>query len=204
MPNILVVQSSPKDEHSHSRALVHHYVAAWSAANPEGTVTPREAAGQAIPHLDGPLVQAFFTPPDDLSPEQRERTSLSDALIDEFEAADELVFGVAMHNFGVPSSLKAYVDHIVRVGRTFRYTEAGVEGLVRDRKVTVVVASGNRYDQHPFAAFNHADTWLTTILGFLGVRSVAVIRAGGLALGDEARDGALAAAKQALEARVAH
>jgi FMN-dependent NADH-azoreductase len=200
---LLVINSSPLGEHSVSRTLTSHFTTAWSSANPGGVVVQRDAPANAIPHIDGELVAAFFTPPDALDQRQRGRTSLSDQLIAEFEAADELLFGVAMHNFSVPSSLKAYIDHIVRVGRTFQYGAMGPEGMVRDRKATILVASGSEYSAAPMAGFNHANTWLTAILGFMGIRSVQSIHAGGLALGDDSRSGAIAAAQSAITARIA-
>jgi FMN-dependent NADH-azoreductase len=204
MSSLLVINSSPLGERSVSRTLTAHYTNAWTSANPGGVVIQRDASAGAIPHIDGELIAAFFTPPDALIDGQRARMKLSDELIAELVAADEVVFGVSMHNFGVPSSLKSYIDHIVRVGVTFRYNSTGgIDGLIPDRKTTIVVASGNVYAAAPMAGLNHADTWLQVILGFVGIRSVHSIHAGGLALGDDSRNAGIAGAQEAIADRIA-
>ena len=150
---------------SSSRNLVAHFCDQWLAANPGGELVHRDASGGAIPHIDGGLVQAFFTPPEALNDEQRAALAFSAELVAELKDADELVFGVAMQNFGVPSSLKSWVDHVVRVGHTFHYTATGPVGLLSDRKVTILLASGGSYHEGPMAAFNHASTYIGHIMG---------------------------------------
>jgi FMN-dependent NADH-azoreductase len=108
--------------------------------------------------------------------------ALSEELIGELERADEYVFGVAMHNFAIPSVLKLWIDQVVRSGRTFSYGEQGPKGLLHGKKATVVVASGGVYESEtPAAAMNHIDSYLKTILGFVGVTDAKFITASGSA-----------------------
>ncbi|MBY5991721.1 FMN-dependent NADH-azoreductase [Ferrimonas balearica] len=195
MPSLLVVNSSPNLEHSHTRALVDQYVTAWQSKHPTGTVVYRDVGINPPPHIDGPTIGAYYTPEGDRTPEAQAAIALSDELVGELLAADEVVIGAPMHNFSVTSGLKAWIDHICRVGVTFRYTSNGPEGLLGDTKAVLISARGGNYSAgSPAHAFNHQDTYLRTVMGFVGITDVAVINAEGVARGEEG----LAQAREAI------
>jgi FMN-dependent NADH-azoreductase len=125
--------------------------------------------------------------PGDLNGRQKQAVALSDELIAELEVADTIVLAVPMYNFSIPSTLKAWIDHVARRGRTFRYTEKGPEGLLKNKKVFVLVARGGVYSKGtPYAAFDFQEPYLRTVLGFLGMTDVTFVHFEGLAMGPEA------------------
>jgi len=165
-----------------SRELTHEFVQAWKAAHPNSNVIYRDLTAKPPKAIDALWIGAAYTPPSSHTVEQTETLALSEELIGELERADEYVFGVAMHNFAIPSVLKLWIDQVVRSGRTFSYGEGGLRGLLQGKKATVVVASGGVYESGtPAAAMNHIDPYLKTILAFVGVTDVRVITAGGSA-----------------------
>jgi FMN-dependent NADH-azoreductase len=181
MPTLLHVDSSPL-ESSISRELTREFVKTWEAAHPDGKVIGRDLAKFAPKPVDAAWIGAAYTPEGGRTLEQKETLALSDELIGELQAADEYVFGVAMHNFSVPSTLKLWIDQVVRSGKTFAYGEGGAQGLLKGKKATVLVASGGVYQQGtPAEAFNHIEPYLRTILGFIGVTDVKFVTAGGVA-----------------------
>src|SRR5690606_6640148 len=179
MSTLLQITSSITGDNSHSTALSNEFVARWQAQHPDGVVKVRNLATDAIPHLDGTRMQALFTPAEQRTEEQQAVVDFSDNLIDELRHADTIVFGVPLYNFGMPSTLKAYFDHIARAGVTFRYTANGPEGLLPDVPVYVFAARGGHYLGGP------ADWQLNTMLSFVGFNNVETIYAEGLALGEE-------------------
>ncbi len=195
---ILHIDASPSGENSTSRRFSAEVVKRLTAANPGATVVRRDLIADQLPHIDPGLLGAFFTPADKLTAEQTRTLSTSDRLTDELLAADAVVIGTPMHNFSVPSALKAWIDHVVRVGKTFHYTAQGPAGLVpAGKKVYLVVSRGGVYSAGPFAAYEHQDTYLKHILGFLGLTDVSTVQAEGMNLGPEM------AAKGAAEAEAA-
>jgi FMN-dependent NADH-azoreductase len=175
-------------DYSVSRQLTKDFVEAWSAANPGGTVTYRDlhvtgaVEEVALTPVDGAWIGASFTPPASQTPEQKEILTLSDKLLAELFAADELVIGVPMHNFSVPSVLKLWIDLIVRAGITFRYGANGPEGLVKGKKLTLLIATGGEYGPgSPAAGYNFVEPYLRAVFGFLGITDVTAITAGGTA-----------------------
>jgi FMN-dependent NADH-azoreductase len=182
MPTLLHIDSSPLGEASVSRQLSAEFVANWKKANPNGRVITRDLSTAALQPVTGEWVGAAYTPEDARTPAQRAILSTSDALIAELEAADEYVLGVPMHNFGVPSVLKLWIDLVARVGKTFSYASGSAEGLLKGKKATFVVASGGIYDAATaMAAFNFVEPYLRTVFGFVGVAEVKFINAGGAA-----------------------
>ncbi|MEO8536640.1 MAG: NAD(P)H-dependent oxidoreductase [Betaproteobacteria bacterium] len=152
------------------------------------------------PVLDEAVLGALFTPAGERTPEQAARVALDDALIAELKAADAIVLGVPMYNFGVPASLKNWIDAVSRAGVTFRYSEKGPEGLVTGKRVFVALTRGGNYRD------TSADTqvpYLKTVLGFLGLTDVQFVYAEGLALGAESERAALTAAYEAIDEAVA-
>lgn len=198
--NILELHSSARVDGSHSSQLARALVAGLQAANPGAHLTVRDLAAQPHPALDEPALQALFTPAEQRSPEQSARVALDDALIAEVQAADVLVLGAPMYNFGVTTQLKNWIDAIARAKVTFTYTEQGPKGLLTGKKVYVVLARGGLYRDTP------ADTqvpYLRTVLAFLGMTDVEFIYAEGLAMGPDAERQGLASAQAQIEAVLA-
>ena len=188
--NILQVTSSISGANGESSRLAADIVAALRARHPAARVKTRDLAADPIPHLDGARVGAFFakTPED----AQREVLAYSDALIGELREADAVVIGAPLYNFGIPSQLKSWIDHVTRAGVTFRYTDQGPVGLLAGKKAYVAAARGGFYAGTP------ADTqtaYLRAILGFIGIADVDFVYAEGLAVSPEAKAKGLAASR---------
>lgn len=188
MPHtILHIDSSPLGERSASRKLTSETLAGLQARHPDSHIIRRDFGSEPLPHLDGLTIGAFFTPADQRNPALQDAIKRSDQAVDEVLAADTIIIGAPMWNFGIPSSLKAWIDHIVRAGRTFTYGASGPEGLVpKAKKVIIVSARGAVYSQGPMQAMDFQETYLKTILGFIGLTDVTIIRSEGAALGEEA------------------
>jgi FMN-dependent NADH-azoreductase len=182
---ILAIQSSPNLESSISRAYVEKVVQHLKSQNPQAEVMTRDLVKDAIPHVGPHTLGAFFTPAEARTAEQKTAIALSERLVDELLGADVIVIGSPMYNFSVPSSLKAWIDHIVRVGRTFKYTETGPVGLIpSDKKVIAVLSSGGIYSTGPAAGFDHLGTYMKGLFNFLGIQKVELVRLEGTAMGD--------------------
>lgn len=150
--------------------------------NPKTDVLLRDLVRNEIPHLNELHFSSFVTPPEMLTTELKVAVSYSEEAIKELQSADVLVVDVPMYNFGIPSSLKAWIDHIVRAGITFMYTENGVEGLVKGKKVFLAIASGGVYSDGPMKEFDHTEKYLKTILGFIGITDITTFRMEGIAV----------------------
>lgn len=168
MSNTLVINASARQHGSTSRQLTAQLADALG-----GEVVERDLS-QAIPQVDEAWIGANFTPADDRSADQDAQLSLSEALIAEIEAADTLVIGLPIYNFGMPAALKAWVDMVARARRTFRYTEYGPEGLLTGKRAFIVVTSGGT---EAFSEIDFATPHLKHVLGFIGIKDVTVIRA---------------------------
>ena len=200
MANILHIDSSPRGERSFSRKFTHEFVTAWKNAHSGDTVTYRDLGHNPVPHVDESWIAAAFTPPDARPPELTKAIELSDTLVNEFLAADRYVFGVPMYNFNVPSVFKAYIDQIVRVGRTFAVTEQGAfKGLVEGKKLLVVTARGGDFSPgSPAAPYDYQEPYLRAVFGFLGITDITFINVENLGAGDEARQQSFAKADEAI------
>ena len=180
MPTLLHIDSSPLYGRSVSRELTAAFVTHWKASHPEGRVVDRDLNATAIPPVTAEWVGAVYTPENARSPQQKALLWLSDSLLAELEQADEYVFGVPMHNFGVPSVLKLWIDQIARVGRTFSYADGKPKGLLIGKKVTFIIAAGGIYDaQTQMASFNFVEPYLRSVFGFLGLTDATFLTAGG-------------------------
>lgn len=200
MTNILLLTSSPRGNASHSNRVAARVVEELRRANPRAEVTVRDLAKNPLPHIDEDFVMGIFAPPDRRNPTQRERVAVSDMLIDELTAADIVVIAVGMINFGVPSSLKAWIDHVTRPGRTFRYGESGPRGLLMGKRVILVEAKGGIYAEGARRELDHVTPYLLQLLAFLGITDVRVIGIEGTSLGPDAAEQAVASGlSQALE-----
>lgn len=181
MPTLLHIDSSPLAT-SVSRELTREFAQTWQNAHPGGEVLYRDLAQTAIAPIDAEWIGAAYTPAEALTDGQREKLSLSDALIGELEQAQHIVIGVAMHNYSIPAVLRLWVDQVVRRGKTFSYTSGGPVGLLKGKKATVILASGGLYDAgSPAAAMNHAEPYLRTILSAIGIADVTFLTVGGTA-----------------------
>ncbi|MGH8617061.1 MAG: FMN-dependent NADH-azoreductase [Burkholderiales bacterium] len=193
---LLQVNASLFSGAGQSTRLADTFVAGWRARNPGATVIVRDLATEPVPHLTAERFQAFLTKPEDRTANQRVEAGYSDALIDELKRADVVVLGVPMYNFDVPSTLKAYFDHIARAGVTFNYTANGPVGLLGGKKVYVFASRGGLYAGRPQ---DTQSAYLRNFLGLLGITDVEFVYAEGLAISDASKQAALAAAQQAIE-----
>lgn len=194
---LLHVDSSPSGDASVSRALTASIVASWRRAVPGLEVLTRDVGAVPPDHLTAELLQVVkFRDLNGLNDRQRAELALTDALVDEFLAADVVVIGAPMYNFSVPTQLKAWIDRIAQAGKTFRYTEKGPVGLAGGKVVVIASSRGGVYStSEAMQALDHQEAYLRTVLGFLGITNVTVIRAEGIAMGPEVRAQALAAAE---------
>ena len=193
MNTLLKIQASLSGADGLSSQLADRFVAQWLEQNPRGRVVTRDVAAQAVPHLTAERLQAFSTPPENRTAEQQQIAEHSDALIAELRNADTIVLAVPMYNFSVPSTLRAYFDHIARAGVTFRYGAAGPEGLIKGKTAYVLITRGGFYND----ATDTQTPYLRQFLGFIGITDVTFIHAEGLGI-DAAREKSLGDAHEAI------
>jgi FMN-dependent NADH-azoreductase len=181
MATLLKIDSSPMGKHSISRKLTTEFAATWQKAHPDGKVISRDLTVTKLPVVNGVWIGAAHTPEGSHSPEQREELAVSDKLIAELQQADEYVFGVPMHNFSIPSTLKLWIDQVARAGKTFSYGAEGPKGLLTGKKATVLIASGGVYERTAMESLNFVTPYLRAVFGFLGIADVKIIAAEGTA-----------------------
>jgi FMN-dependent NADH-azoreductase len=182
MATLLHVDSSPLGDASISRHLTKEFVQSWKEANPNGKIITRDLNSTNLKPVTGEWVGAAYTPEEARTAAQRELLAPSDVLVAELLAADEYVFGVPMHNFGIPSVFKLWIDLVARAGKTFSYANGTAEGLLKGKKATFLVAAGGSYDAGTaMASFNFVEPYLRTVFGFLGVAEIRFVTAGGAA-----------------------
>ncbi|EHQ24981.1 FMN-dependent NADH-azoreductase [Mucilaginibacter paludis] len=181
MKKILHIISSPKGENSFSIKLGNAIVDKIKEANPGSTVHVKDLTKHPFPHLEEATLSAFYTPAENHTPENKEAVKNSDQAIAEIKDADIIVIGAPLWNFGIPSVLKAWIDHIARANVTFKYSEAGPEGLIKNKVVYIAMASGAIYSSGPMQAFDFVSPYLKGLLGFMGMTDLTVFRAEGLA-----------------------
>jgi FMN-dependent NADH-azoreductase len=181
MPTLLHVDSSPSPI-SISRQLTRQFAETWRSTHSGGSVIYRDLVANPPKLIDASWIGAAHSPKDSLTGEQKKALAQSEELINELKHADEYVFGVAMHNFSIPSVFKLWIDQVVRAGNTFTYDAQGPKGLLHGKKATVLVASGGVYEYGtPGAGLNYIEPYLKSILGFIGVTDVRFISASGAA-----------------------
>lgn len=200
--NILVIHSRPEGG-SVTRRLADGIVKKLQNTHADSQTVLRDLAAQPLPHLSEEVLAAFFTPADKRTPALAQAIAASDAAVDELLAADILVIGAPMWNFGIPSVLKAWIDHVARAGRTFKYGEAGPVGLVTGKKAVIVLSRGGIYSDGAMKAMDFQESYLRGVLGFLGITDVETVLAEGVAYGEEAAQKAFAAAEAQSETVVA-
>ncbi len=200
MSTLLQINASLAGASGQSSRLADRFVADWITQHPGGHVVKRDLSADPVPHLTAERFQAFLSQPEARTAEQRVVSDYSDSLISELQAADTIVFAVPMYNFSVPSTLRAYFDHIARAGVTFRYTANGPEGLLKGKKAYVFITRGGFYA-------NGVDTqtpYLKQFLGFIGITDVQFVYAEGLGMGDDVRQQSLNAAHQTIQELLPH
>lgn len=194
MASILLVTSSPRGAASHSSRVATELAESLAASTGAAIVT-RDLAAAPLPHIDPAFSAGIYTPEDQRDAAQAAAVAPSDAAVDELLAADTVVIATGLINFGIASTLKSWLDHVARRGRTFSYGADGPKGLATGKKAYIVLASGGVYSQGPAAAMDFAVPYLKGVLGFLGISDVEVIRIEGVGMGPEAVEKALAAAR---------
>lgn len=180
MSTLLKIDSSPMGQGSISRKLTAKFVETWLQIHLGGKIIERDLTTLSLPVVDSNWVGAAHTPESARTAAQTKALAASDFLISELERADEYVFGVPMHNFSIPSTLKLWIDQIVRAGKTFSYSATGPKGLLTGKKATLLLASGGEYGKgSALASLDFVTPYLRTVLGFIGITDVTIITAGG-------------------------
>lgn len=195
MSRVLVIESSARQQGSVSRELTQQFIANWQAAHPADQVQVRDLAAEPVPHLDATLLGGWMTPNEQQNDAEKAALARSNQLTDELLAADVLVLAAPMYNFAIPSTLKAWLDHVLRAGVTFKYTETGPQGLLTGKRAFVLTARGGIYAG---SALDHQEPYLRQVLAFIGIHDVQFIHAEGLNLGAEFSEKGLAQAKAKL------
>lgn len=190
-------------QRSKSRKLAKEFIAAWQDQHPDDVITYRDLRQTPVPHVTEDWIVAGFAPPETLTPEMAEPLKFSDELVDEFLAADRCVFSVPMYNFSIPSNFKAYIDQVVRVGRTFIEEEGQVKGLANGKKVLFITSRGVEFGVgSPYEGWDCQEPALRYAFQFMGVTDIQFIHANGLDMGDEARKRGLDEAQSKIQALV--
>ena len=200
MAKLLVIETSPRGDHSVSRNMTRRFVADWQAAHTDGEVVDRDLMQTALPFVNAPWLQAYFTPSERHSPEMKQALRLSDELVGEILAADHIVIATPVYNYNVPAALKAWVDHIVRKGLTLGLDG---KGLVTGKKATVLLASGGVYTEgSPIRDRDIATQYLRLILNVIGITDVTIVAGGGakvVDMGEQTMDGFIASVGPEIE-----
>ena len=177
MPSLLAITASPRGDQSVSTNLVHTFVESWKQNHAGGTVTFRDLTSTDLPFISPSWMGGAYTPAEQHSPEMKQAINISNELIAELKAADHIVIGVPMYNFSTPAIFKAWIDHVVRINQTFT---PSYEGLLKNKKTTVIIASGGVYAPGtPMQSYDPETGYIKQILGFIGLTDTTIIHAGG-------------------------
>ncbi|MDM9651786.1 FMN-dependent NADH-azoreductase [Pseudomonas wenzhouensis] len=195
MSRVLVIESSARQQGSVSRELTRQFIGNWQAAHLADQIQIRDLAVEPVPHLDATLLGGWMTPSEQQNDAEKAALARSNQLTDELLAADVLVLAAPMYNFAIPSTLKAWLDHVLRAGVTFKYTETGPQGLLTGKRAFVLTARGGIYAG---SGLDHQEPYLRQALAFIGIHDVQFIHAEGLNLGAEFSEKGLAQAKAKL------
>ena len=176
MSTLLAIGVSPRNDYSTSRKLTALFIEKWRAAHPGGQVIDRDLIKTHLPFVDLPWIGGAFTPPDQHSPESAAAIKVSNDLVAELQSADHIVIGTPMYNFSIPAVLKAYIDHVVRVGVTVSPDNVG---LLTGKRATIILASGGDFSPgSPVEGYNQASGYLRQVLNWIGIKDVEIILAG--------------------------
>ncbi len=182
MKRVLHITSSPRSESSISKKLGNAVVEKITDKYPDSILKKRDLTNPLFPHLEETHINAFFTPAENRTSEQLETVKLSDTVIDELHEADIIIIETPLYNFSITSTLKSWLDHIARAGKTFSYNENGPEGLVKNKKVYLAFSSGGVYSEGERQAYDFVVPYLKQTLGFMGMTDISVVRAEGLSV----------------------
>lgn len=171
MKTLLRIDASPRKQGSFSRQLADEFQLQWQKDNPDGKVLTRDLSEEQIPHLRMETIVGFYTPQEHHSKEIADALAASDELVAELLQVDELLIASPLYNFAPPSNLKAYLDQVVRRGKTISTDDKGqTTGLLTDKKAYIITAKGGVYKDTPFAAYDHQDSYLKMILEYMGIQ----------------------------------
>jgi FMN-dependent NADH-azoreductase len=196
--NVLHIDSGILGDHSVSRRLTAAIAAQIKADHPNASIVYRDLVAKPVSHLSGAHLMAANAKPEELDAVIAADLADGAAILDQFLAADTIVIGAPMYNFSLPSQLKAWIDRVAVAGKTFRYSENGPEGLAKGKKVIVASTRGGHYSAGPAAVLDHQESYLSAVLGFLGITDIEFVRAEGLNLGAESKQSAISEAEKAI------
>lgn len=195
MSNVLIIESSARQQDSFSRELTQQFISHWKTLHPADRLTTRDLAVNPVPHLDADLLGGWMKPEAQRNVAEQASLQRSNELTDELLAADVLVLAAPMYNFAIPSTLKAWLDHVLRAGLTFKYTDTGPQGLLTGKKAYVLTARGGIYAG---STADHQEPYLRQVLAFVGIHDVTFIHAEGMNLGGDFQEKGLNQAKARL------
>ena len=195
MSNVLIIESSARQQDSFSRELTQQFISHWKTLHPADRLTTRDVAVNPVPHLDADLLGGWMKPEAQRNAAEQASLQRSNELTDELLAADVLVLAAPMYNFAIPSTLKAWLDHVLRAGLTFKYTDTGPQGLLAGKKAYVLTARGGIYAG---STADHQEPYLRQVLAFVGIHDVTFIHAEGMNLGGDFQEKGLNQAKARL------
>ena len=195
MSNVLIIESSARQQDSFSRELTQQFISHWKTLHPADRLTTRDLAVNPVPHLDADLLGGWMRPEAQRNAAEQASLQRSNELTDELLAADVLVLAAPMYNFAIPSTLKAWLDHVLRAGLTFKYTDTGPQGLLTGKKAYVLTARGGIYAG---STADHQEPYLRQVLAFVGIHDVTFIHAEGMNLGGDFQEKGLNQAKAKL------
>lgn len=182
MSRVLIIESSARQQDSVSRQLTRQFISQWQAAHPGDEINVRDLASEPVPHLDSTLLGGWMKTCEQRTPAEQAALDRSNLLTEELVEADVLVLAAPMYNFAIPSTLKAWFDHVLRAGVTFKYGDTGPQGLLVGKRAFVLTARGGIYAG---SSLDHQEPYLRQVLGFIGIHDVSFIHAEGLNLGGE-------------------
>jgi FMN-dependent NADH-azoreductase len=200
--NVLHIDSGILGDHSVSRRLTAAVAAQIKAEQSHAAITYRDLVANPLPHLSGAHLMAANAKPEDVDAQIAADVAESAVVLEEFLAADTIVLGVPMYNFSLPSQLKAWIDRIAISGKTFSYSAEGPKGLAGGKKVIIVSTRGGHYSAGPAAVMDHQESYLKTVLGFLGVTDIEIVRAEGLNLSPDSKIEAISEAERTISGGV--
>lgn len=182
MSRVLIIESSARQQDSVSRQLTQTFISQWKAAHPSDEISVRDLAINPVPHLDAHLLGGWMKPAEQRNDIENASLTRSNELTDELLAADVLVMAAPMYNFAIPSTLKAWLDHVLRAGVTFKYTPTGPQGLLTGKRAFVLTARGGI---HAGGSTDHQEPYLRQVMAFIGIHDVTFIHAEGMNLGGD-------------------
>ncbi|WP_223526589.1 FMN-dependent NADH-azoreductase [Pseudomonas sp. BF-B-26] len=195
MSRVLIIESSARQQDSVSRQLTQTFISQWQTAHPNDHITVRDLAVNPVPHLDINLLGGWMKPAEQRNDIEQASLERSNQLTDELLAADVLVMAAPMYNFAIPSTLKAWLDHVLRAGVTFKYTDTGPQGLLSGKRAYVLTARGGIYAG---STADHQEPYLRQVMAFIGIHDVTFIHAEGMNLGGDFQEKGLSQANAKL------